>query len=318
MTKLMEDKTVAPLGKTSLHRMQEMVEEIVKVLPPGTDPGRGGPKIDDLKQLLDISQAINTTLELDSILEMVMTYAIRLVSAERGFIMLQEPGGLVMRQSHNLAPEQFGEQAERFSQTIANRVLEHGESIYTSDALEDSRFDLSKSVADLHLRSIMGVPLKHDGLILGLIYLDNASRADLPAVGPVHSRASGPAGGDRAGQRAASRQCARAAGVRGGHRRKHARGAFGARFSLQGGASQRPWTAPTEGAGRHGRRSGVARRGAPCAARRMAPCCAACKPAGPTTGAAGTRGGWRGRLYRVLVSRLLTDRPRAAGATWTT
>lgn len=166
----------APLGKTSLHRMQELVEEIVKVLPPGSETGRGGPRIDDLKQLLDISQAINATLELDRILEMVMTYAIKLVSAERGFIMLQEQGRLVMRQSHNLAPEQFGEQAERFSQTIANRVLERGESIYTSDALEDSRFDLSKSVNDLHLRSIMGVPLKHDGRILGLIYLDNSSQ----------------------------------------------------------------------------------------------------------------------------------------------
>lgn len=165
-----------PVGKTSLHRMQEMVDEIVKVLPPGTEAGRGGPRIDDLKQLLDISQAINATLELDRVLEMVMKYAIRLVSAERGFIMLHENGRLSMRQTHNLAPEQFGEQAERFSQTIANRVLETGESIYTSDALEDSRFDLSRSVADLHLRSIMGVPLKHDGRILGLIYLDNSSQ----------------------------------------------------------------------------------------------------------------------------------------------
>jgi len=176
MTNVKVEKSGTPLGKTSLHRMQELVEEIVKVLPPGSEPGRGGPRIEDLKQLLDISQAINATLELDSILEMVMTYAIRLVSAERGFIMLQEQNGLVMRQSHNLAPEQFGDEKDRFSQTIASRVIERGESIYTSDALEDSRFELSKSVADLHLRSIMGVPLKHDGRILGLIYLDNSSQ----------------------------------------------------------------------------------------------------------------------------------------------
>jgi len=123
------EATGSPVGKTSLHRMQELVDEIVKVLPPGAETGRGGPKIDDLKQLLDISQAINATLKLDSILEMVMKYAIRLVSAERGFIMLHEDGRLSMRQSHNLAPEQFGEQAQRFSQTIANRGLERGQSI---------------------------------------------------------------------------------------------------------------------------------------------------------------------------------------------
>jgi signal transduction histidine kinase len=176
MTNVTAEKTGAPLGTTSLDQMRKLLEEIGTGLPPSADSNKGGPRIEDLKHLLDISQAINATLELDSILEMVMTYAIRLVSAERGFIMLQEQGRLVMRQSYNLVPEQFGEQAQRFSQTIANRVLEFGESIYTSDALDDSRFDLSKSVADLHLRSIMGVPLKHDGHVLGLIYLDNSSQ----------------------------------------------------------------------------------------------------------------------------------------------
>jgi signal transduction histidine kinase len=166
----------APVGETSLQRMQQMLQDIDTIVTPGSQPQRGGPRIDDLKKLLEISQAINSTLNLDRILEMVMKYAIDLVTAERGFIMLVEDGKLVTRQAHNLAPEQFGEDAERISQTIANRVLETGESIYTSDALDDPRFDLTKSVADLHLRSIMGVPLKHDGRVTGMVYLDNSSQ----------------------------------------------------------------------------------------------------------------------------------------------
>jgi signal transduction histidine kinase len=166
----------APVGETSLHRMQQMLKDIDTIVSPGSLPQRGGPRIDDLKKLLEISQAINSTLDLDRILEMVMKYAIDLVTAERGIIMLVENGQLVTRQVHNQAPEQFGPDAERISQTIANRVLETGESIYTSDALDDPRFDLTKSVADLHLRSIMGVPLKNDGQVTGLIYLDNSSQ----------------------------------------------------------------------------------------------------------------------------------------------
>jgi PAS domain S-box-containing protein len=158
--------------------MHKMLADITKsVRPTGEIPDRRGPGIDDLKRLLEISQAVNTTLDLDQILEMVMRYAIELVSAERGFIMLVEDGRLVMRQAHNLAPEQFGNEGDRFSRTIANRVLQTGESIYTSDAQEDERFVARESVHDLHLRSIMGVPLKHDGEIIGVIYLDNSSQA---------------------------------------------------------------------------------------------------------------------------------------------
>ena len=166
----------AQVGTSSLQVMEQLLQEITGKLPPSpVSSDRSGPSIDDLKKLLEISQAINTTLDLDRILEMVMSYAIELVAAERGFIMLVEDGELELRRSHNLAPEHFGTEGDRFSRTIADRVIETGESIYTSDALEDPRFEARQSIADLHLRSIMGVPLKHDDQVIGLIYLDNSS-----------------------------------------------------------------------------------------------------------------------------------------------
>jgi len=160
--------------------MKEMLDAIVRSEPRLATPStRGGPSIDDLKTLLEISQAVNATLDLDEILRMVMDYAIKLVSAERGFIMLVEDGELVIRQSHNVAPELFGTEGDRFSRTIARRVLETGQSIYTSDAQEDKRFLERQSVHELHLRSIMGVPLKVEDRVIGVIYLDNSSEARL-------------------------------------------------------------------------------------------------------------------------------------------
>jgi len=169
-----------PVGTPSLQAMKQMLEAIHKAEPRvATHAPRGGPQIDDLKRLLEISQAISSEFNLDKILDLVMAYAIELVSAERGFIMLLENGALVTRRVHNLAPEQFGSESDRISQTIASRVLQTGQSIYTSDAQEDERFVARQSVHDLHLRSIMGVPLKHDDRVVGVIYLDNSSQARL-------------------------------------------------------------------------------------------------------------------------------------------
>jgi len=169
-----------PVGTPSLLAMKQMLEAIQRAEPRvATHSPRGGPQIDDLKRLLEISQAISSEFDLDAILDMVMAYAIELVTAERGFIMLAEHGALVTRRTHNLAPEHFGADGDRISQTIASRVLQTGQSIYTSDAQEDERFVERQSVHDLHLRSIMGVPLKHDDQVVGVIYLDNSSQARL-------------------------------------------------------------------------------------------------------------------------------------------
>jgi K+-sensing histidine kinase KdpD len=174
----MRAASATQVGRTSLERMHKMLSDLAPhTRAPGDPSTRRGPRIDDLKKLLEISQAINVTLDLDRILEMVMKYAIDLVSAERGFIMLMEQGELVMRQAHHIAPENLTEEGDRISQTIANRVIQSGESIYTSDAQEDERFVTRQSIHELHLRSIMGVPLKHDQATIGVIYLDNSSQA---------------------------------------------------------------------------------------------------------------------------------------------
>jgi signal transduction histidine kinase len=166
------------IGATSLQSMQDMLDEISDVVPPITDfDSRRGPGIDDLKKLLEISQAVNATLDLEDILKMVMMYAIALVDAERGFIITLKDGEPSMRQSHNLAPEHFGQNGDRISRTIVSRVMQSGESVYTSDAQEDERFAARQSVHDLHLRSIMAVPLKNGSNVEGVIYLDNSSEA---------------------------------------------------------------------------------------------------------------------------------------------
>jgi len=135
---------------------------------------------DDLEALLDISKAINSTLVLDDILQMVMRRAIKLLRAERGFLMLlDEEENLQFKTAHNICKESLSKEDFKISMSIATSVAKTGKSIYTSDAEHDERYSRQKSILELHLKSIMCVPLKSKEKIVGILYLDNSSKSNI-------------------------------------------------------------------------------------------------------------------------------------------
>lgn len=135
---------------------------------------------DDLAALYDISKAVNSTLILDDILDIVMTKSVNLLQAERGFLMLlDDQGKLQFKTAHNINKEQLNSEDLRISTTIANMVVRTGKSIYTSDALNDERFLRKASIVALNIRSAMCVPLRIKTKIIGVVYLDNSSQTNI-------------------------------------------------------------------------------------------------------------------------------------------
>jgi len=136
--------------------------------------------ISDLKALLEISLAINSSLVLDDILQIVMNKAIELMQAERGLIMLlDDEGELQVRSAYNLHKEELMDDDFKISRSITTQVAKTGKSVYTSDALADERYATKQSVVELHLRSIMCVPLIVKARVIGVIYLDNSNQAKM-------------------------------------------------------------------------------------------------------------------------------------------
>jgi signal transduction histidine kinase len=134
--------------------------------------------LDDLKAILQVSLAVNSSLVLEEILNVVMQKAIELLSAERGFLMLLDDSGeLRFKSAHNITKENLTDRDFRISNSIADQVASSGKAVFTSDAQSDDRFSNQKSVLELHLRSIMCVPLKIKSNVIGIIYLDNSSQA---------------------------------------------------------------------------------------------------------------------------------------------
>lgn len=134
--------------------------------------------VEDIKALLEVSMAINSSLVADDVLQIVMRKAIELMQAERGLVMLlDENGELQVRSAYNLCKEEIMDEDFKVSNSITTKVASTGKSIYTSDALSDERYANQRSVVELHLRSIMCVPLKVKERVIGVIYLDNSSES---------------------------------------------------------------------------------------------------------------------------------------------
>jgi len=163
-----------------LAEMEAALDDIAKENPRIEQDDHKTKSFEDLKAVLQVSLAANSSLVLEDILKIVMEKAIELLSAERGFLMLLDDNGeLRFKTAHNISKEAMTEEDFRISNSIANEVASSGKAVFTSDAQTDERFANQKSVLELHLRSIMCVPLKIKNRVIGVIYLDNSSQAKL-------------------------------------------------------------------------------------------------------------------------------------------
>jgi adenylate cyclase len=133
-----------------------------------------------LLALASTTQAVNSSLELDEVLQLVMDTIIRLTSAERGFLMLRDAQGeMVTRVARNWEQESLNQSEFAVSRTIIQRVIDSGESVLTTNAQEDPRFGGQESVVVHNLRSILCVPLSAKTELIGVIYADNRIRTGI-------------------------------------------------------------------------------------------------------------------------------------------
>lgn len=133
---------------------------------------------DRLEALFEISQALNSSLELETALNTVVEAAIRLTGAERGYLMLfdERTGQLRFQAARGLLDERLDEAAFEVSRSVVYEVARTGEPVVTLNAQKDPRFNDKASIANFLLRSIMAVPLRVQGRMLGTLYVDNKTR----------------------------------------------------------------------------------------------------------------------------------------------
>lgn len=132
-------------------------------------------QIKALDTLVKVGQVINSELDMGKLLNLIMDMVIKVVEAERGFLMLKdlETGELVFKVARNMDDEIRDKTLFSISSGITGRVVREGKPVLTSDAQGDERFSAQASVMDNKLRSVMCVPIIAKGETIGTIFVDN-------------------------------------------------------------------------------------------------------------------------------------------------
>ncbi|HMA76120.1 MAG TPA: sigma 54-interacting transcriptional regulator [Candidatus Krumholzibacteriaceae bacterium] len=133
-------------------------------------------RINKLEILINVTKALNSTLNLNELLAKIIDSIINLADTDRGFLMLADSKGeMKFRIARDKNEQSLEERDFEVSYSIINEVTRKGAPLFISDLMEDEQFAKKESVIDLQLRTAICVPLKLDNRIIGVIYTD-ASR----------------------------------------------------------------------------------------------------------------------------------------------
>jgi PAS domain S-box-containing protein len=193
--KRLADNLNAVEGQFRLQR--EELRKLAMGLPPGTISGLQSIRSDmmrlaktfedsqtELNRLRSLSRTaelINSTLDLDDVLNQVMDTVIGLTAAERGYLMLRnsDSGAMEFRVARNIEQRTLNEDEFIVSSSIVAEVARSGKPVVTTNAAQDDRFSAQQSVAQYMLRSILCVPLSLKGQVTGVVYADNRIKSGL-------------------------------------------------------------------------------------------------------------------------------------------
>jgi serine phosphatase RsbU (regulator of sigma subunit)/pSer/pThr/pTyr-binding forkhead associated (FHA) protein len=129
-----------------------------------------------LKFLLEISSNLAQTFDLDALLPKIVDSMFQVFrQADRAFIIMREESA-----DNKLIPKviktrrAIDETNARFSRRIVHQCIETNQGLLSEDATADKRFDLSQSIADCRIRSVMCAPLtaRDNKTAFGVIQLD--------------------------------------------------------------------------------------------------------------------------------------------------
>jgi transcriptional regulator with GAF, ATPase, and Fis domain len=152
--------------------------EVPELEPAATRPAasaRADEREDDLarlQQLLRLFRRLARHDRLEQLLEQIVEAMMELTDAERGVVCVGK-GDERIEVAREFAA---GGEGVTFSRSVIERVFADGEPVLSVDAASDDRFDGSRSISHLNLRSVLAVPLVFRGELLGAAYVDHRLR----------------------------------------------------------------------------------------------------------------------------------------------
>jgi PAS domain S-box-containing protein len=121
--------------------------------------------------LFRIGRSVSSLLDLDSVLNRVTEAAVFITDAEEGYLLLldEETGELQLRAAQNLGEKQARGFSLRVSDSIAGTVTRSGKPVLLGGN-DDQNFKIKTGYL---VKSLLNVPLKVDGRVIGVLGVDN-------------------------------------------------------------------------------------------------------------------------------------------------
>ncbi len=131
---------------------------------------------DNITKLYDVGRSISSTLILEELLSIVCEHVVQISRAQRGFVMLfeaadgSEEKSLVFKVGRDARKRALTETQFQYSSTLCKKAIEKKA---TQIMLQPMGQDLSVSMVEMELQSIMVVPLVEKENVIGLVYVDS-------------------------------------------------------------------------------------------------------------------------------------------------
>lgn len=132
-----------------------------------------------LKILLEVSKQLSTPDRPENICHQLLELLFQIMKVDRAVILLVNPDNDQLEKVVSKTSLTIPLEESFYSTTIVNYVREHGEAIITSDARADNRFSQSQSILIQEIQAGMCIPLKPRDTVIGVLYLDNLSCANI-------------------------------------------------------------------------------------------------------------------------------------------
>lgn len=167
-----QHRSSGPAGETLLLSTEYFLEPIPEQVA-SDDPARFQKEREIFLRLLELTRDLCAILVTEELFEVILQNVIEISGAERGFLIVEGETELKVAASRNIDKDVVRRAHLQVSHSLVRRVIDSGEPVLTGDARSDPRFDDSASIANLRLESVLCVPLRLRGKVLGAVYVDN-------------------------------------------------------------------------------------------------------------------------------------------------
>jgi len=144
----------------------------------------------DFTSVLKASQTIASELVLDTLLTSLMQIVVENVGAQRGVLLLFQEGQLTIVAEHRVeqplrprAPHALSDTTSDLPVSLLRYVERTGESVVLGNASHEGAFVSDPYISHTQPKSLLCVPVMHQGTLKGLVYVENTLTEDAFTAG---------------------------------------------------------------------------------------------------------------------------------------